>query len=154
MSHQLEPAEFGEPALRIAGFQLWVHSRRYDDGYIDDWLRVTAHCGASGASVWTDGEILLLSDIATFGDECASLARGEQSTVVLHPFEPNLKVIVETRDRLGHIGLRVEITPDHMTQRHTFEFDIDQTYLAGIVRECAAIVAKFGVPRPDADTRT
>jgi hypothetical protein len=34
-------------------FQLWVHGRQfseahdYDDG---NWLRVTAHCGASGAS--------------------------------------------------------------------------------------------------------
>ena len=44
----------GEPALRIAGFQLWVHGYQFPDSndYWDgNWLRVTVHCGAAGASV-------------------------------------------------------------------------------------------------------
>ena len=36
--------------MKVAGFQFWVHDRQFpeaedaDDG---NWLRVTAHCGAS-----------------------------------------------------------------------------------------------------------
>ena len=54
MSQELTPADFGEPDLKLAGFQLWVHGRRFPEsgGYYDgNWLRVTARCGASGASV-------------------------------------------------------------------------------------------------------
>ena len=50
----MTPADLGVPDLKLAGLQLWVHGREFpesedaDDG---NWLRVTAHCGASGASV-------------------------------------------------------------------------------------------------------
>ena len=69
-------ADLGEPDLKVAGFQLWVHgsqfpeSKDYHDG---NWLRVTANCGASGASVWTQGAILMVTDIAGFGDASAAI---------------------------------------------------------------------------------
>lgn len=54
MTRILLPEDFGEPSLSIAGFQLWVHGRQFPeatDFYDGNWLRVTAHCKASAASV-------------------------------------------------------------------------------------------------------
>ena len=144
----MRPEHLGEPALKVAGFQLWIHGRQfpelydYDDG---NWLRATAHCGASGASIWADGAIVMVTDIFGFGAGCEAMLRGEASLAVLDPCEPELRVLLETADRLGHIRAQVEITPDHLSQSHKMEFQIDQSYLAGIIRQCSAILRDYPV---------
>lgn len=58
---------FGVPNIKLAGLQIWIHSRQFpdnDDLWDGNWLKVTVHCGANGASVWTSGAILHLSEIA------------------------------------------------------------------------------------------
>jgi hypothetical protein len=148
MSRNLTPEDLGEPDLKVAGFQLWVHGRQfpeaedYDDG---NWLRVTAHYGASGASVWAQGAILMVKNIAGFGDECAAMLSGEIKSAALEPLEPELKVSLEASDGLGHIRARVEITPDHLLQAHRFEFGVDQSYLPGIIRQCSEIVQEYPI---------
>jgi hypothetical protein len=79
MSERVTPAGLGEPDLKFAGFQIWIHGRQLPDNqdyYDGNWLRVTAHCGASGASVWAQGAILMVTDIAGFGDQCAAILQG------------------------------------------------------------------------------
>lgn len=148
MSQKLKPADLGEPDLKLAGFQLWVHGRQfpeavdYDDG---NWLRVTAHCGASGASVWAQGAILMVTDIARFGDACTAMYRGEAKLGTLEPLEPEICIMLRNSDNLGHICATVKITPDHLAQSHLFEFDIDQSYLPDIIAQCSEIVRKFPI---------
>jgi len=148
MSPKLKAADLGEPALWVAGFQLWIHGRQfpeasdYDDG---NWLRVTAHCGASGASVWVEGAIVMVTDIAGFGMQCEAMLRGEASSAVLDPYEPELLVSIETADDLGHIRVQVEITADHLTQAHNMEFGVDQGCLPGFIKQCSAIVQEYPI---------
>ena len=140
--------KLGAPDLKAAGFQLWVHGRQfpdstdYDDG---NWLRVTAHAGAAGASVWVSGAILMITDLVQLGQEIDALARGETQRADLKPFEPELRVQFEQVDSLGHFTMRVQITPDHLKQKHCFEFEIDQTYLRSISAECRAIATTYPV---------
>jgi hypothetical protein len=54
-------------------------------------------------------------------------------------------VLIAPCDSVGHFTMRVAITPNHMTQEHTFQFEIDQTDLAAIVRQCRAICLKYPV---------
>ena len=140
--------DLGEPDLKVAGFELWVHGREFpesEDYYDGNWLRVTAHCGATGASVWAQGAILMVTDIARFGDGCAAMHSREMKSAVLAPFEPGLKVSLEASDGTGHIRAQVEITPDHVLQSHRFEFEIDQSYLPGIIKQCSSIVQVYPV---------
>jgi len=148
MSEKLIPADFGEADLNVAGFQLWVHGRQFpesEDYYDGNWLRVTAHCGASGASVWAQGAILMVTDIAGFGDQCAAMLSGDSKSADLDPLEPELKVSLEAAGRLGHVRAQVEITPDHLAQAHRFEFEVDQSYLPGIIQQCLAIAQEFPI---------
>jgi hypothetical protein len=88
MSSRVRPEDLGEPALTVAGFQLWIHGREYpesEDLYDGNWLRVTAHCGASGASVWADGAIVMVTDIARFGEECEAMYARKSSSAALDP---------------------------------------------------------------------
>jgi hypothetical protein len=148
MSQNLKPADLGEPDLKVSGFQLWVHGRQFPeavDYYDGNWLRVTAHCGASGASVWAHGAILMVTDIAGFGEACAAMLRGEIKLAALDPFEPELKVSLEASDSLVHIRMQVEITPDHLQQSHRFEFEVDQSYFPGIIKQCSEIMEEYPI---------
>ncbi len=142
------PEELGEPDFKIAGVQLWVHGRQFPDSqdYDDsNWLRVTAHCGTLGASVWASGAILMVTDLLRWAEECEALGKGEAAEAELDPMEPELKVVIRQFDGLGHFMMRVQITPDHLKQEHSFEFEIDQTYLPEVTRQCRAIVAAYPV---------
>ena len=148
MNRKLSPDNLGELALKVAGFQLWIHGRESpeaNDSGDGNWLRVTAHCGASGASIWVEGSIVEVNDIASFGNQCASLLRGDSSSAVLDPFEVELKVSLEAGDRVGHIHAQVEITPNHLEQYHKMQFEIDQSYLARIIGQCSAIVQEYPI---------
>jgi hypothetical protein len=64
---------------------------------------------------------------------------GEANLVSL---EPELCVEVSMKE-LGRISMRVEITPDHMTQEHSFQFEIDQSYLSGLIESCRKVLSKY-----------
>ena len=150
MAKPLSPEDLGEPALKLAGFQLWIHGREFpeardfDDG---NWLRVTAHCGASGASVWAQGSIITAADVEWFRRSCLALQLAEATAAALDPFEPELRIIIEAADRMGHLSVRVQITPDHLSQSHAFEFEIDQSYLPQIIDQCTRILKEYPIRR-------
>ena len=142
MAPHPNPEQLGPPSLEVGGFQLWVHGRQipdsqdYDDG---NWLRITAHCGHAGASVWATGSILQVMDIVHWAGQCEELANGSAQSASLGPLEPKLRVDLEKTDSLGQLQMTVQITPSHMEQEHVFRFEIDQSYLQGIVTQCRAI---------------
>jgi hypothetical protein len=139
--------QLGPPALQIEGFQLWIQGRQFpeSDEYWDgNWLNVTAHCACEGASIWVSGAILMASDIERFTLECERLHQEMHGEATLKSYEPNLHVLLSC-DRLGHVRMRVSITPEHMLQRHELNFDIDQSYLPAIVAQCREVTQQFPV---------
>lgn len=138
----------GTPALKFVGLQLWIHGRQFpeaQDFWDGNWLNVTAHCGANGASVWASGAIVMVSDIAHWATQCEALYESGQGDASLQPCEPNLLVTLRSSDQIGHILMRVEITPDHITQKHRIDFEIDQSYLPSLITQCRAIVAEYPI---------
>ena len=139
MPQHPSPEDLGEPSLKVAGLQIWIHGREFpeatdaDDG---NWLRVTVYCGASGASVYVAGPILQIGDILRWGQQAAQLLEKKADKAALDPLEPELSVLIDSLDSMGHLRLRVEITPDHLQQKHAFEFEIDQSYLPGLIKQC------------------
>ena len=142
------PDELGAPDLEVAGLQLWVHGRQFPDSpdyYDGNWLRVTVHAGAAGASVWTSGAILMVPDLVRWADQCDVLSNGGSQDAELAPMEPELRVRIRQLDRLGHLTMQVLITPDNLTQEHSFEFEIDQSHLPGIAAQCRSIADAYPV---------
>jgi hypothetical protein len=136
-----EPSE--PPAISIAGFHLWIHGRQYPDAsdYWDaNWLRVTAQCSSAGASVTVAGPVLMTTDVQRFADQCEALYARLSGSALLDSCEPNLRVLLSTADSLGHLELKVEITPDQLQQEHRFSFEVDQTYLPALIAKCRAVV--------------
>lgn len=87
----------------------------------------------------------MVTDIARFGNQCAAMLAGDSKSATLASFEPELSVSLEIADRVGHLRAQVEITPDHLVQAHLFEFELDQSYLPGIIQQCSAIVREYPI---------
>lgn len=89
---------------------------------------------------------MTLADIQRFGTECEAIYRGRGKSANLTPFEPGLQMCLEAVDQLGHVRARVEVTPDHLNQSHRMGFEMDQSYLPDIVRQCSTIVQQYQMP--------
>ena len=137
----------GAPDLQVAGLRLWVHGRQFpmaDDYWDGNWLQVTVHCGAPGASVWVTGPILYVPEIARFLRGVEAIHASLHGEATLPCMEQELAVTL-TVEVLGHITMVVYITSDHLSQTHRFTFVIDQNYLPPVIDSCRTILRQYPV---------
>lgn len=57
-------------------------------------------------------------------------------------------VWIEGPHPVGHLEILVEITPDHLTQEHKFRFEVDQSYLPGLISQCRKILSRWPARSP------
>jgi hypothetical protein len=137
----------GEPDIRLAGLQIWIHGRQFpreEDYWDGNWLKVTAHCGSHDADVWVSGAILNVPELARWHAALEEINKSLSGEAKLDSLEPELRVELKLKE-LGQISMRVEITPDRLTQRHSFQFEIDQTYLLGLIESCKQVLGKYPI---------
>ena len=140
-----------DPDLHFCGFSLWVDNRQFPearDYWDSNWLSIRARMEASGARVECSGPILMTTDIQKFRRQLATLVDTLTGEATLKALEPELNVVLRMRT-LGHIEGTIEITADHLNQRHQFTVKADQTYLPELVRSCDAILERFPVINTD-----
>jgi hypothetical protein len=139
---------YGPPAIHVGALKIWVHGYQFPestDAWDGNWLRVTAHCAASGASVVVTGAILDTVSFLRFYRELTVVYGRLEGSATLESHEPELKVEVRAMGPRGEMELRVEITPDHMTQVHRFVDTIDQSYLPEVLRACERLLGQYPV---------
>ncbi|MEO6396502.1 MAG: hypothetical protein ABIO40_11405 [Devosia sp.] len=139
-----------EPPFRLAGLSLWVRGYQFPDAKDDNWLRIRAVLATSSSHAAAEGNFLQTLDLQLFAAELENLYRDLNGTATLMSTEPNLHAEL-TGDGLGHIRMRVSLTPDHMTETHSVTFNLDQTMLNDAIRQLRGIDANFPVRRPRAD---
>ena len=147
MSHPT-PEQLGPPSVRLAFIQIWVHGRQFPDAqdrWDGNWLNVVVHCGKDGASVWAQGAFLDSVALSRFKDDLHRIYRTLAGVAVLESDEPNVKARVESSDSAGHLRVRIEITPDHLSQGHWFEFEADQSYLPPLIEQLDSVLKAFPV---------
>jgi hypothetical protein len=136
-----------EPDLKLAGLSLWVWGREFpaSDNYWDgNWLNIDARVEANAAVVKTSGACLRTDEITAFVQQLEQLYENVQGAATLACLEPNLSAKI-TCSKRGEIEVVVDITPDHMTQKHQFIFSIDQSYLPETISGCRQILERFPV---------
>jgi hypothetical protein len=136
-----------DPDLHVCGLSIWVDGRQFPDAsdYWDgNWLMVRARMEAAGARADCGGPILMATDFKQFRDELVSMVDTLVGEAVLAGLEPELKVTFKMTPRGGVEG-EVEITPDHLTQRHRFTVQLDQSYLPALVASCDAVLDRFPI---------
>ena len=89
------------------------------------------------------------SNYPLYGDMSRRMNETLTGTAELQPLEPNLRMRLGCGST-GQLLTEIALTPDHPTQTHTFELELDQTYLPGIIRQLETILERFPVRgRPD-----
>ena len=139
---------YGPPAIQIDGLRVWVYGYEYgeaQDAWDGNWLRVTAHCAESGASVVVSGTILDTVSFARFHRELTAVYERLEGAAILESLEPELKVEVRAVGAAGRIELCVDITPDQLRQSHRFFFELDQSYLPDVLRACERLLEQYPV---------
>lgn len=147
-----EIAELGEPQLVIGGLRVWIHGRQFPqslDYWDGNWLRVTAYCIYPDSIVRAHGAIIHLGEVFGLLRECEQLYQTLQGSAGLRCIEPNIAVEFNAETG-GRIKVKLSITPDHMIESHSFEEEMDQTYLPPIIGSCQAILADFPIREPEA----
>jgi hypothetical protein len=141
-----------DPDLRFLGFSLWIDSRQFPDvtDYWDNnWLMIRARMEAQGTLIKCDGAILTTMDIKQFRDQLAAMVETLEGEARLEPLEPELKAVFKIQ-RWGQLEATIEITPDHLTQHHSFFVDADQSYLPALVSSCDDILTRFPINNNEA----
>ena len=131
--------------LRLAGLRIRIHGRQFPDAHDDwdgNWLDVTAQCDDNSASVAARGPLLHLSELERWCGEAETLFETLTGKARLDCQEPNLSVLLEAASP-GQITMEVSITPDHLTQKHWFRFEIDQSYLPFLIAQCRTIIEAY-----------
>lgn len=143
----LHTDNLGPPSIEMEGLQIWVHSRQFPDStdYWDgNWLNITAHCGAKGADVWTSGPIIHLPELSRWAEACAQMYTKLSGAAALDCMEPYLSVRLDLDER-GHVNMDVLITPELVNQEHKFCFEVDQSYLPGLIQNCRKVLTDFPI---------
>ncbi len=137
----------GKPDIKIAGLEIWIHGNQFPDAgdYWDgNWMAITAKCASRNSCVWVSGNILHLPDLKHLMVTSEKLYENLKGEAVLPCIEPELSMKLEASS-LGQINMTVDITPDHLNQEHKFVFEIDQSYLPGLISNCKKVLDRYKI---------
>jgi hypothetical protein len=138
-----------EPDLQIEDLGLIVHGRQFPEAtdYWDgNWLNVTAEIDAPASRVVASGPIVHLGDLDHFLNDLIRLYASLGGTAELPCIEPNLRVKLNAKPR-GHIAMSLSITPDHLSERHEYSREFDQSYLPAIIEQLRDILRRYPIRR-------
>ena len=91
-----------------------------------------------------NGSIIHLSEIAQLLEAADHLQEDLIGKIEIECIEPYLSITFEA-EKLGHIEMSVDITPDNLHQTHNFLFEIDQSYLPKLISDCKAVLKKYPI---------
>ena len=144
MSRATRPA-VREPDMALGGLSVWIFGREFpdtDDYWDGNWLNVRVRMKAPGALLEAEGAFLRVPELSAFNSDLRRLYETLWGSAVLDCLEPNLHLKLNALS-LGHIEVRVSITPDPLSQKHEFEFGVDQSYLAPLLQSCEEILERY-----------
>jgi hypothetical protein len=98
-----------------------------------------------GAAVEVTGAILDTVSFLRFRRELVTVYERLQGVATLESVERALKVELRSLGAAGQMQVRVEITPDHLNQNHSFMLGLDQSYLPDVIRACEQVLRRYPV---------
>ena len=141
-------ASLGPPALQAGGLRLWVLGRQFPGAHDvneGNQLRATIQCDAEGASVRAENAIVMANDLAGWAMECRVLMLPPSAPARLLLRDPVFELALEAVGSPGRLRMRVATPPGDSTPAQAFAFDLDESDLSQMVRQCDAILHVYPV---------
>ena len=149
MTHR-ELHALGEPSLVLGNLKLWVHRRQFphtDDYWDGNWLSVTAHYHRHQSSVVVDGPILHLGEPWGLYQGCLRMHTALAGQAALECIEPNLSLKL-IAGPTGRVQVETTITPDQLTETHSYIDEIDLSYLPAIITALKDVFNEYPIKEP------
>ena len=141
------PEDLGRPNIHFSGLKMWISGRQFpnsSDYWDGNWLNATACCESMASLVWTQGSIIHLSEIDKWLNALKELNRTVHGEAELPCIETELRAKV-VLDELGNGCLTVNITPNNLEESHRFTFEVDQSFLPGVIRSLESVLDRYPI---------
>ena len=139
--------KLGKPDIACSGLSIWILGREFPDAQDEwdgNWLRVVILCRMADSQTSVLGSIIDLPELCSWNSELKKLQKNISGEAELYCMEPEFSARI-CLDKLGAGSLYVQITPDHLKERHEFTFEVDQSYLPQLIHGIDAVLEKFPV---------
>lgn len=138
-----------EPSIAFGPLKIWVHGRQFPDAhdYWDgNWLSVTARCEGAGSRVQVTDPFIHLGELKKWHEDISRLAHTLKGSAELPTLEPTLKVkITDEGATPGHFSFEIDLSGDHISERHHFSGGLDQSYFPGFLAQLSAILREYPI---------
>jgi hypothetical protein len=134
-----------KPDIAFHGLSIWVLGRTFPDSdhsWDGNMLTVRLRMETHGSVVDVTERDVHISVVGRFVNDLAALNDTLRGTAKLNPLEPSFDLEFVGNGK-GHIDVTVDLTPNHMTERHKFMLSIDQTYLGPILSRVRSILDRY-----------
>ncbi len=108
------------------------------------WCQMMTVCEADGARVKVSGSLLHLVDMKELLVCLDALLLQTTATKTWDTLESHLSLDFE-KTHLGHLTVKISLTPDPLTQQHMFLFELDQTYLTRLRDDLVQLLKAFDI---------
>jgi len=139
--------KLGDPTLEVGRLKVWVHGRQFpqsEDYWDGNWLSVTAYYHRSESSVVAGGPIVHLGELWGLYQGILRMHEASAGEANLECLEPNLTVRLEAGSR-GQLKVETSITPNHLSETHKYEDELDLSYLPAIISSFRALFSAYPV---------
>lgn len=99
---------------------------------------------AAYAVVQAEGPILHAGEPSDLVDGCRRLYREMKGELAFEAIEPNFRLKLAINAR-GQLDVGVDLTGDHLAQRHHVEFALDQSYLPAFIAGGEDVLQRFPI---------
>ena len=138
-----------DPSITIGPLKIWVWGRQFPDStdYWDgNWTNATACCEGAGSRVEVTGAFLHLGELERWRNDLERFYPLLEGSIMLPTIEPTLSVRIEGKTtKTGHLKCTVDITGDHMAEKHQFFRELDQSYLPGLITQLNSILRDYPI---------
>jgi hypothetical protein len=144
--------------IELVGLKIWIDGRKYPNHYDfwdGNWLNATVRCSSKRSSVWFSGDILRNTEIdewlnsleklnQSITDEANATLEVKSGEANLNPLERYfiVKIKPETYQR---VSIKIDVFPNDYSERHYFEFWLDQSCINDLIESCRNILTKFPI---------
>jgi len=135
------------PNIKIYGLEIWIIGNQFpesDDYWDGNWLTVSAKCSGIGSEVFVKKTYIHLSEINALIERLENLYSELKGEIDFEFMEPELSLAISS-DILGHLSLKIGITPDHLNQMHEYNFEMDQSYIPKIIDDLKNILKEYPI---------
>jgi hypothetical protein len=138
-----------EASIALGPLKIWISGRQFpnhQDYWDGNWLNATALCEGNGSRVQVNGSFIHLSELKKWKEDLQEFQKTLKGSVELPTMEPTLGVKIEGRkSATGHLNCKIAITGDYIAETHQFIFDIDQSYLLGLLSQLVSVLREYPI---------